>query len=100
MNMLMKILPIFLIVAGAVIIVSSVSMVENAEEPQEEFCGISTNGTCESDLECIETGCSGSTCQSKNEEEMMTTCEWKECYDNEKYGLSCQCIEGKCTWAK
>ncbi|MFB6075943.1 MAG: eight-cysteine-cluster domain-containing protein [Candidatus Aenigmatarchaeota archaeon] len=62
------------------------------------FCGSSTQETCSADADCVAGGCSGQVCQSKNEESIISTCEWKECYDNEKYGLSCQCVEGKCQW--
>lgn len=100
MNLLKRILPIILIVAGAIVIVSSVPIVESVKGPQEDFCGVSTNGTCETNADCIEAGCSGSTCQSVDEEDTVSTCEWKDCYDNEKYDLSCQCVEGKCMWSE
>lgn len=67
---------------------------------EESFCGSSTYGSCSSDDDCIPGGCSGQVCQSKNEESIITTCEWRDCYDNEKYGLECKCLENKCQWAK
>ena len=63
-----------------------------------EFCGRSTKGYCESDGDCMEGGCSGQVCQSKDEEEMITTCEWRDCYDAEEYGFNCTCVDNKCQW--
>ncbi len=62
------------------------------------FCGWSTYGKCESDEDCIVAGCSSQVCAAKNES-IVTTCEWKECYDAKKYGVSCKCINGRCQWA-
>jgi len=67
---------------------------------KEGFCGWSTNGTCLTDLDCIKGGCSGQVCQSKHEEPVMTTCEWRDCYDAEMYGVACQCVNGHCQWYK
>jgi eight-cysteine-cluster-containing protein len=69
-------------------------------EPTEEFCGSSTYGNCASDSDCMNGGCSGQVCQSRNEEGVITTCEWKDCYSAEKYGLSCKCTNNKCQWSK
>jgi len=65
-----------------------------------EFCGWSTNGSCSSDPDCMDGGCSGQVCQSKNEEEVITTCEYTDCYSAEKYGLDCKCTNNKCQWSK
>jgi eight-cysteine-cluster-containing protein len=69
-------------------------------EPTEEFCGWSTDGSCVSDSDCMAGGCSGQVCQSKNEEGVITTCEYKDCYSAEKYGLDCKCTNNKCQWSK
>ena len=69
-------------------------------ETTEGFCGSSTYGGCSSDLDCIAGGCSGRVCQSKNEEPIITTCEWKDCYDDTKYGVTCGCVNNKCLWYK
>lgn len=66
--------------------------------PKSKFCGSSTYGTCENDNECTTGGCSGQVCQSTNEESIITTCEYRECYDASKYGLSCKCVKNKCQW--
>jgi len=63
-----------------------------------EFCGTSTNGQCAVDSDCIEGGCSGQVCQSKNEEPVITTCEYRDCYNAENYGKVCGCIDNKCQW--
>ncbi len=64
------------------------------------FCGISTYGKCEIDEECKISGCSGQICQSIYEDTLISTCEFKECYEYKKYGYICKCINNKCQWYK
>jgi len=66
--------------------------------PKEEFCGTSTYGTCQKDSDCISGGCSGQLCQSRLEEPLGTTCEWRECYNAKSYNLECKCLNQKCQW--
>ncbi len=68
--------------------------------PQEEFCGWSTQGNCSTDADCTSGGCSGQVCQSTFEEPVMTTCEYKECYNADLYGMECKCVEGACQWSQ
>lgn len=67
-------------------------------KPLSNFCGWSTYGKCSSDLDCIKGGCSGQVCQSKQEEPVITTCEWRDCYNAKQYGLECKCINEQCQW--
>ena len=64
------------------------------------FCGWSTYGRCSSDVECITGGCSGQVCQSVHEKPVGTTCEWRDCYNSEEYGVYCGCANGMCQWKK
>jgi eight-cysteine-cluster-containing protein len=64
----------------------------------ESFCGRSTNATCKTDSDCVKGGCSSQICQGKAEEPMITTCEYRDCYNAAAYNLSCGCDEGKCRW--
>jgi eight-cysteine-cluster-containing protein len=66
----------------------------------EEFCGTSTYGGCSANSDCIAGGCSGQVCQSKTEESTVTTCEYKDCYNAQSYGLACKCVDKKCQWSK
>ena len=66
----------------------------------EEFCGTSTVGPCQNDSGCVTGGCSGQVCQSKSEDPVGTTCEWRECYDAAKYNMECGCTGGECRWRK
>ena len=66
--------------------------------PNLEFCGFSTFGKCKSDLDCFISGCSYQVCQSKLEEEVLTTCEYRDCYNYSKFNLSCKCIDNMCQW--
>ncbi len=63
-----------------------------------KFCGWSTTGACSDNSDCMTGGCSGQVCQSKNEEPVTTTCEWRECYDAVQYAMTCGCVDGKCEW--
>ncbi len=65
---------------------------------KEEFCGWSTEGSCNNDNDCVIGGCSNQVCQSKNEEPAITTCEYRTCYDATTYNLNCNCVENKCKW--
>lgn len=67
--------------------------------PSTGFCGFSSYGFCESDGDCIVTGCSGQVCSARGES-IFTTCEWRECYDSRRFGLKCKCIANACQWVK
>jgi eight-cysteine-cluster-containing protein len=68
--------------------------------PKEDFCGSSTYGICSSHSDCSRGGCSGQFCQSRYEEGIISTCEYRDCYNAAVYNLGCKCIRGKCQWAK
>ena len=62
------------------------------------FCGISTLGSCNSDSQCKTGGCSGQVCQGVDEEDVITTCEYKDCYNSASFDVSCGCVDNKCEW--
>jgi len=68
--------------------------------PASQFCGSSTKGKCATNTDCITGGCSGQICQSASEESIISTCEYQDCYDAQKFGLSCRCLNQQCQWAK
>ena len=74
---------------------------ECVAELREEggFCGHSTLGSCTSDADCRTGGCSGQVCESVTEPPTGTTCEWRQCYDDERHGVGCGCIDGQCAWS-
>jgi eight-cysteine-cluster-containing protein len=84
-----------LIISNGIVSSAKVSRVTTA---QEGFCGYSTNGPCSSNGDCVSDGCSGQICRSTSEKSIISTCEWKDCYSAEKYGLSCKCLSGQCIW--
>ena len=91
------------VVLGLILVLFIISSCSNAQEtaqnlPEESFCGTSTKASCTSDSDCISSGCSGQICQSSSEEQSISTCEYKDCYDEAVYGFSCTCIEQKCSW--
>lgn len=63
----------------------------------EPFCGWSTYSPCSIDSDCQASGCNNQVCERVGEN-TITTCEFRECYSAEKYGLTCQCINKKCQW--
>ncbi len=67
---------------------------------EEPFCGWSTMANCESDKDCKTGGCSGQVCQPASEENAITTCEYRDCYNAKDYDLSCVCQGGICQWAE
>lgn len=64
-----------------------------------EFCGWSTYAECKSDVDCTTGGCSGQVCMGVGED-VVTTCEWKDCFDAKKFNMKCGCFENKCQWAQ
>ncbi|MCX7779050.1 MAG: eight-cysteine-cluster domain-containing protein [Patescibacteria group bacterium] len=64
------------------------------------FCGWATYALCKTNEDCLSGGCSHQICHGKNEERTITTCEWRDCYKAEAYGLKCGCFQGKCQWGK
>ena len=64
---------------------------------KDEFCGTSTYGYCETNNDCKEGGCTGQICHNETDEG-ASICDARECYSNEKYGLTCQCINNECQW--
>ncbi len=67
-------------------------------QQKEEFCGTSSYSSCATESDCIIGGCSSQVCQSKDDEQMFTTCEYMECYNSKDY--ECICKESKCQWSK
>ena len=63
-----------------------------------KFCGVSTFGECNSDKDCVVTGCSNEVCASKHEKPIYSACVYKTCYDYRKYGVGCRCVLGRCMW--
>lgn len=64
------------------------------------FCGFSTAGPCTTNADCYAGGCSGQVCQSIEEDPIITTCEWRKCYDDEAFGVNCGCVAGNCIWQR
>jgi eight-cysteine-cluster-containing protein len=99
-TMITLIMVSFLIILAVVCLLIGMGIGLLSHHYSEDFCGWSTYGKCSSDSDCTAGGCSGQVCQSKYEEPVITTCEWKDCYDASKYSLKCRCIDGRCQWSK
>ncbi|MEM4472801.1 MAG: eight-cysteine-cluster domain-containing protein [Archaeoglobaceae archaeon] len=64
---------------------------------KSEFCGVSTFTECRTDEDCRIGGCSGQVCMGVGDE-IITSCEYRECYDHRKYGIICKCVNNMCQW--
>lgn len=64
---------------------------------QGNFCGSSTYSECSIDTDCKIGGCSGQICGA--EERIVTTCEYRDCYNAKAYNLECKCVDLKCQWS-
>lgn len=54
-------------------------------------------GECDTDADCVATGCSGEVCLARaNAEGLVTTCEVLPCFGVLE---ACGCIEGSCSWS-
>ncbi|MBI3588370.1 eight-cysteine-cluster domain-containing protein [Candidatus Micrarchaeota archaeon] len=63
-----------------------------------DFCGTSTNGPCAADSDCVRDGCSAQVCRSAADGPVITTCEYRACYDANRYNAGCGCVAGQCQW--
>ncbi len=70
---------------------------QKLEKRELEFCGWSTYASCKTDSDCRVGGCSGQVCMGAGED-IVTTCEWKECYNPS--GMRCGCVNNACQWVK
>lgn len=80
--------------------VEKISPTEPPQIANPAFCGSSSHKKCSTNSGCVAGGCSGQICQSINDEQIITTCEYKNCYDAKKYGLRCGCFSNECQWYK
>ena len=62
------------------------------------FCGISIGSKCNSDKDCMTSGCSSQVCQGRNEEPLATICDMRDCYVASNYGVECGCVDSECQW--
>ncbi len=84
------ILLIFLLIVSLFLVSCTVEDTPTDEVPP-------TEAECQTDNDCITGGCSGTICQSKDAEPIMTTCEYLPEYACYKQ-TSCSCINGNCQW--
>jgi len=83
----------------ATVLLASCLLVTTALLGCPPFCGSSTYAECTLDDECRAGGCSGQLC-GHMDEELITTCEWRECYGSDPPGLACGCYDGQCQWSR
>ena len=63
------------------------------------FCGVSSYGKCDYDMDCYISGCNSEVCQSKKEQQIMSACVVLDCHKKPE-GISCGCKENQCQWKK
>ncbi len=90
-------LPLFALDGCAFSDSSPESKNDNGSKDVARFCGWSTEAPCSNNSDCEAGGCSGQVCLGIRED-IVTTCEWTDCYDAEKFSMACGCVEGKCKW--
>ncbi len=64
----------------------------------KEFCGWATKGACQTDADCQMSGCSKQVCMAQAEGEVITSCDFKECYAADRYKKQCGCVQNVCDW--
>ena len=70
------------------------------EAEKEAYYGSYTSGPCETNNDCIVSGCNNEICQSKNEDPLSSICLVTEDPPPQELGYECQCVENKCEWNK
>jgi len=66
-------------------------------ECKERVEGRQVAGECDTDADCVASGCSGEVCLARaNAEGLVTTCEVLPCF---AVLTACGCIEGSCSWS-
>jgi len=61
------------------------------------FCGWNI-GECSADGDCKAGGCYKEVCQSRENIQIFTNCDPRDCYDSSKYNTQCGCVNGRCSW--
>ena len=70
------------------------------EETEDEFYGSSTNFPCETDEECITSGCNSEICGGEQEEGFASICLFPEHPLPQDLGYVCGCFENECQWGR
>ena len=73
---------------------------EDFVDEEEEYYGSSTNYPCESDEDCLISGCNSEICQGADEETMASICIFPEEPLPQDLGYSCGCFDGQCQWGQ
>jgi eight-cysteine-cluster-containing protein len=66
-------------------------------QTQDIPSAVTSIGGCTKNADCTRGGCSGTICQSSNEEQVVTTCGYLPEYDCYK-DITCGCVNGACDW--
>lgn len=99
MKKLFLILILIILISGGVAFLKWFSAGPGTEHPLGPvFCGSSTYSDCNIDNNCKVGGCSGQICGATSEE-LISTCEYKDCYNYEFYKYECKCVDQKCQWS-
>lgn len=74
--------------------------IKQATKEDQEYYGFSTNGFCETDGDCLISGCNGEICHSKTEDTMVSICIVPLRPTPKQLGYDCKCLEEECKWSK
>jgi eight-cysteine-cluster-containing protein len=64
-----------------------------------DYYGSSTFGFCNTDTDCMVSGCNAEICQSRNEESLSSICIVPERPTPSQVGYECECLSSQCQWA-
>jgi len=82
-----------------IILATGCAEIKQVSKEESMISGGQTQIGCQDDSGCIIGGCSGTVCQPKSAEPIITTCEYKDeyaCYRQ----IKCVCINNRCAWDK
>lgn len=70
------------------------------EASADAYYGHATSAACQTDADCIVSGCNSEICQGKSEEPLMSICVIPNQPTPKDLGYVCSCTVGACQWNK
>lgn len=80
--------------------VRELSEEEREAMQQQDFYGSSTFATCETNDDCVVSGCNAEICQGADEESFASICAVPDMPLPQDVGYACECLAGGCQWGQ
>ena len=77
-----------------------VSDFELYQGDKDDYYGYSTNGECNTEDDCLVSGCNSEICQSVTDPSMSSVCSKPLKKTPGEVGLECKCVELMCVWGE